>query len=90
MGACAIRKPLPWKACPMRFAWNFHDIRIFGILAADDELGIVSKTAESAEEIPGGAFGAAAAVCGVDLNYFYFFIHFLTTNGHFLMLNAEC
>ena len=70
MGACAIRKPLPWKACPMRFAWNFHDIRVFGIFAADDELGVVSKVAESAEEIPGGAFGTAAAVCGIDLNYF--------------------
>ena len=70
MGARPIRKPLPRKACPMCLAWNFHDIRVFGILSADDELGIVSKAAESAEEIPGGAFGAAAAVCGIDLNYF--------------------
>ena len=54
----------------MRLPWYFHDIRVFGILAADDELGVVSKATESAEEIPGGAFGAAAAVCGVDLNDF--------------------
>ena len=59
----------------MRFAWYFHDIRVFGILVADDEFGIVSKAAESVEEIPGGAFGATAAVCGVDLNYFQFIMH---------------
>ena len=54
----------------MGLAGDFDDIRVFGILAADDELGVVSKAAESAEEIPGGAFGTAAAVRGVDLDYF--------------------
>ena len=70
MGACAIREPLPWKACPMRLPWYFHDIRVFGILATDDELGIVSKAAESGEKVPGGAFGAAALVSCIDLDNF--------------------
>ena len=69
-GACGICKTLPWAACPMRFARDFNDIRILRILAADDKLGIVPKTAESAEEIPGGAFGAAALVSCIDLDYF--------------------
>ncbi len=54
----------------MGLAWDFDDIRVFGILAADDELGIVSKAAESGEKIPGGAFGAAALVSCVDLDDF--------------------
>ena len=75
MGACSIRKPLPWKACPMRLPWYFHNIRVFGILAADNELGVVSKATESAEEIPGGAFGATAAIRSVDLDYFQLIMH---------------
>ena len=59
----------------MRFAGDFNDIRILRILAADDKLGIVPKTAESAEEIPGGAFGAAAAIRSIDLDYFQLIMH---------------
>ena len=59
----------------MGLAGDFDDIRVFGILAADDELGIVSKVAESGEKIPGGAFGAAAFVSRIDLDYFKFFRH---------------
>ena len=54
----------------MGLAGDFDDIRVFGILAADDELGIVSKVAESGEKIPGGAFGAAAFVSRIDLDDF--------------------
>ena len=74
-GACAVGKPLPQKACPMCFAGDFNDIRVFGIFAADDKSGIMPKAAESCEEIPGGAFGAAALVSGVDLDYFQFVMH---------------
>ena len=59
----------------MRFAGDFNDIRVFGIFAADDKSGIMPKAAESCEEIPGGAFGAAALVSGVDLDYFQFVMH---------------
>ena len=54
----------------MGLAWDFDDIRVFGILATDDELGIVSKAAESGEKVPGGAFGAAALVSCIDLDNF--------------------
>ena len=54
----------------MGLAGDFDDIRVFGIFSADDELGVVSKATESAEEIPGGAFGAAALVSCIDLDDF--------------------
>ncbi len=54
----------------MGLPWYFHNICVFGILAADDEFGVVSKAAESSEKIPGGAFGAAALVSCIDLDYF--------------------
>ena len=59
----------------MRFAGDFNDIRVLGIFAADDKSGIMPKAAESCEEIPGGAFGAAALVSGVDLDYFQLIMH---------------
>ena len=54
----------------MGLVGDFDDIRVFGILSADDELGVVSKAAESGEEVPGGAFGTAALVSCVDLDDF--------------------
>ena len=59
----------------MGLAGDFDDIRVFGILSADNELGVLFKAVESGEEVPGGAFGAAALVSGVDLDYFQFVMH---------------
>ena len=59
----------------MRFARDFNDIRVFGIFATDDEFRVVSKTAELLKKIPGGAFGTAALISRVDLDYFQFIMH---------------